>query len=205
MIKAQNSKVKTQNDDAKNPLETLRDLGTSSAKKTADAFGKIGGGALDQFFDNYDNEDDDFGLETSFGRESTKTKTQKKEFKIFNYQEHYENTLVKQQIKELTEQIKREIEMIKKADASLISNVKDIEKLTIEQLPEKPGIYHIRFLEIVLGILRTLRAKVSESKTWLEALTSRKKKRGSLFAVRSKKQGTQYSLSQELQNSRSVQ
>ncbi len=187
----------------KNPLESLRDLGTNTAKKTADAFGKIGGGMLDQFFGESNSDEE---TEPNFPSQNESKKSQKKqEAKVFNYQEYYENTLVKRQITELTEQIKKEIEAIKKADASLIQDVKDIEKLTVDQLPEKPGIYHIRFLEIVLSILKVLRAKVGESKTWLQALMSRKKKRGSLFASRSKKQGTQYSLSQELQSSRSVQ
>ncbi|MCX7881329.1 MAG: DUF5660 domain-containing protein [Patescibacteria group bacterium] len=130
---------------------------------------------------------------------------QRKEFTIFNYQEYYERELIKKQIKELTEQIRKEIAYIKKTDASLLSEVKDIEKLSIESLPEKPGIYHIRFLEIVLRILQTLRQKVNESRTWLQAMMSRKKKRGSLFMALSKKKGTQYSLSQELQTVRSVQ
>jgi len=185
----------------KNLLESLRDLGTNSAKKTADAFGKIGGGMLDQFFGEYNEEE--FGPD--FTNKEVKKAQKKQEMKVFNYSEYYEDTLVKKQIKELTEQIRREIEALKKADASLIREVKDIEKLTINELPEKPGVYHVRFLEIVLNILRVLRAKVGESKTWLQALMSRKKKRGSLFVVRSKKQGTQYSLSQELQSARSVQ
>ncbi len=206
MVKMQNTKIKSQNDPAKNPLESLRDLGTSTAKNTADAFGKIGGGMLDQFFGGVDDhEDDNFGSEFNFKKEAVKAKGGKQEFKIFNYQEYYESTLIKKQIQELTEAIKREIDMIKKADASLINDVKDVENLTINGLPEKPGIYHIRFLELVLSILRTLRAKVGESKTWLQALMSKKKKRGSAFVVRSKKQGTQYSMSQELSNSRSVQ
>lgn len=186
----------------KNPLETLRDLGTNTAKKTADVFGKMGGGMLDQFFGNYEEEDKK--LDQNFPKKEEK-KAEKKQSQIFNYSEYFETTLIKKQIKELTEQIKKEINALKKADASLLQEVKDIEKLTINDLPEKPGIYHVRFLEIVLNILRVLRAKVGESKTWLQALVSRKKKRGSLFAVRSKKQGTQYSLSQELQSSRSVQ
>lgn len=206
MAKMQNPKVKSQNDPVKNPLESLRDLGTSTAKNTANAFGKIGGGMLDQFFGGADDhEDDDFGSEFNFKKEINKGKTKKQEVKVFNYQEYYETTLIKKQIQELTEAIKKEIEMIKKADASLINDVRDVEKLTINDLPEKPGIYHVRFLELVLSILRTLRAKVGESKTWLQALMSKKKKRGSLFVVRSKKQGTQYSLSQELQSSRAVQ
>ena len=206
MVQTNFTKVKTQKYTEKNPLESLRDLGTSTAKNTADAFGKIGGGMLDQFFGGADDhEDDSFGSEMNFKKELGKGKAGKKEVKIFNYQEYYENTLIKKQIAELTEAIKKEIDMIKKADASLINDVRDVENLTINGLPEKVGIYHIRFLELVLNILRTLRAKVGESKTWLSALMSKKAKRGSAFAVRSKKSGTQYSMSQELSNSRSVQ
>lgn len=184
-------------------LEALRDLG----KGAANDIKKIGSGVFDQFFGSYDNEDTD-SLENNFNwnKESKPSSSQKKqEFKLFNYTEYYEKELVKKQINELTEQIKKEIEMIKKADASLLQEVRDVEQLTLNALPDKPGIYHIRFLEIVLSILRTLRAKVGESKTWLQALVSKKKKRGSLFMARSKKQGTQYSLSQELTNARSVQ
>lgn len=206
MGKIQSSKIKNQNDPAKNPLESLHDLGISTAKNTADAFGKIGGGMLDQFFGGQDDhEDDNIGSEFNFKKEASKAKGKKQEVKIFNYQEYYETTLIKKQIQELTDAIKKEIEMIKKSDSSLLNEIRDVEKLTINDLPEKPGIYHIRFLELVLNILRTLRAKVGESKTWLQALMSKKKKRGSLFVVRSKKQGTQYSMSQELSNSRSVQ
>jgi len=203
----QNTKVKSQNDPGKNPLESLRDLGGSAAKNTADAFGKMGGGMLDQFFGgNNNSQEDDFGSEFNFNKkEASKAKVGKQEVKIFNYQEYYETTLIKKQIQELTEAIRKEIEMIKKSDTSLLNEIKDVEKLTINDLPEKPGIYHIRFLELVLSILKTLRAKVGESKTWLQALMSKKKKRGSAFAARSKKQGTQYSMSQELSNSRSVQ
>jgi len=206
MAKMQNTKVKSQNDPVKNPLESLRELGTSTAKNTANAFGKIGGGMLDQFFGGQnDEEESNLNSEFNFKKESSKGKSGKQEVKIFNYQEYYETTLIKKQIKELTEAIKKEIDMIKKADDSLINDVKDVENLTINGLPEKPGVYHIRFLELVLSILRTLRAKVGESKTWLQALMNKKKKRGSAFASRSKKQGTQYSMSQELSNSRSVQ
>lgn len=205
MSKVQNTKAKNQSDSYKNPLESLRDLGTSTAKNTADAFGKIGGGMLDQFFGGDNHDESGFGSEFNAHQEASKAKKGKQEVKVFNYSEYYETTLIKKQIQELTEAIKKEIDMLKKSDSSLLNDVQDIEKLAINDLPEKPGIYHVRFLELVLTILRTLRAKVSESKTWLQALISKKKKRGSLFAARSKKSGTQYSMSQELSNSRSVQ
>lgn len=191
----------------KNPLEAISDLASSTVKNTAKAIGDIGGGMFDQLLGRYNEENDD---EKSKGLTSEKIineakKQLKKENRIFSYQEYYETTLIKREIAQLTEMIRKEIEAIKKSNASLLAEVKDVEKLAINELPEKPGIYHVRFLEIVLSLLRTLRAKVGESHTWLQAFISRKKKRGSLFAVRSKKQGTAYSLSQELQNARSVQ
>lgn len=134
-----------------------------------------------------------------------KNQPKKLEFNLFNYQKYYETELIKKQIKELTEVIKQEIELIKKNSRELMSEIKDISNLTLNQPYEKPGIYHVRFLEIILNFLRQIKAKVGESKTWLQVFLSKKKKRGSLFAVRSKKLGTQYSLSQELQASRSVQ
>lgn len=185
---SQNNKTKNTRAQKDNPLES------------------IGSGVFDQFFGSYDTGyDDSFENPVARWGKETKPAKQKQEFKLFNYTEYYEKELVKRQIKELTEQIKREIELLKKADASLLNEVKDVENISINALPEKPGIYHVRFLEIILSILRTIRAKIGESKTWLQALVSKKKKRGSLFLSLSKKKGTQYSLSQELTNARSVQ
>lgn len=190
----------------KNPLETIRDFGSSTVQSTTNEFKKIGSGMFDQFFGNGDYGYSENSQETNkFNPKELAKSSKKQEFKVFNYNEYYENELVKRQIKELSEMIKREIEMIKRSDASLLNEVKDIQNLTLDSLPNKVGIYHIRFLEIVLNILRTLRLKIGESKTWLQALVSKKKKRGSLFVTRSKKQGTLYSMSQELQNARSIQ
>lgn len=131
--------------------------------------------------------------------------SQRKEFTLFNYTQYYEQEVVKKRVRELIEIIRQEIESIKQSNKTLLAEVKDIERLTAETVSEKAGIYHVRFLEVIISILRNLRKKIGESKTWLEALMTKKKKRGSLFAVRSKKMGTLYSLSQELQTSRSVQ
>jgi len=137
--------------------------------------------------------------------ESKKSLPLRKEFTLFSYNQYHEQEIVRKKIKELIELIRQEIELIRKTEKTLLSEVKDIENLTVQELPAKPGLYHVRFFEIVLSLLRNVRKKVSESKTWLEALMTKKKKRGSLFLVRTKKMGTQYSLSQELQAARSVQ
>lgn len=175
-----------------NPLETLKSS-------------QSGSGLMDQFFANK-NPDYQFDEEYNWNRESkSPSKQQRKEFSVFNYQHYYEKEIVKREIRELAKQIKEQIELIKKADSALIQEVNDIQNLTLESLPDKPGIYHIRFFEIILSLLKTLRAKIGESRTWLQAMVSKKKKRGSLFAVRSKKKGTLYSMSQELSNARSIQ
>jgi hypothetical protein len=72
-------------------------------------------------------------------------------------------------------------------------------------MPEKLGVYHVRFLEIILKILQSIKLKINESGTWLEAMRSKRAKRGSAFMANSKKKGTQYSMSQELTLTRSVQ
>lgn len=202
------SSIKKTTPSYKNPLEAISDVGSNVVKNTAKAVGDIGSGMLDQLLGTYSNNNEEENKQNQLTSEQIikeAKKQLKKENRVFSYQEYYETTLIKREIAQLTEMIRKEIEAIKKSNASLLNEVKDVEKLAINELPEKPGIYHVRFLEIVLSLLKTLRAKVGESHTWLQAFISRKKKRGSLFAVRSKKQGTAYSLSQELQNARSVQ
>lgn len=193
----------------KNTLETLSDIHPSIGKKQSigGSFADLGGGIVNQLFGIQDT-----GAERGLGAENVKSQTQekarkplRKEFTLFNYNKYYEQEVVKNQIKQLTEAVKKEIDMFKQANASLMAEVKDVQNSAINEIGEKVGIYHIRFLELVLSLLRTLRAKVGESRTWMQALMSKKKKRGSLFAINSKKKGTQYSMSQELTITRSVQ
>ncbi|MBI2641697.1 hypothetical protein HYW87_03840 [Candidatus Roizmanbacteria bacterium] len=192
-----------------NTIETLKNLPSSVVKNTANEFKKIGSGIgsgiFDQFFGNYDQDYDRPSENLGWEKKKKKQPQPRREFSLFNYQEYYEKEIVKKEIRQLIDQIRKEIEFIKKSDAALLNEVKDVQKITLESLPDKPGIYHIRFLEIVLGILRTLREKIGESRTWLQAMVTKRKKRGSLFLAFSKKKGTQYSLSQELQSARSVQ
>lgn len=190
-----------------NPIETLKDVSSSIGVNTVDSLRNLGSGMLDQLMGistpseaTSNNEE----LKQFEGHKEAK-KVVKKEANLFNYQSHHENVIVRDQIKKLIEQIRQEVQYIKKADSSLMNEVRDIEKFTLETLSEKPGIYHVKFLEIVLRILQSVRMKVGESRTWMSALMNKKKKRGSAFASRSKKQGTAYSMSQELSNSRSIQ
>jgi len=190
-----------------NPIETLREVSSSMGKNTIDTLQSMGAGMIDQLLGISEPTPPTQEKQLQQQKEELpkEKKALKKEANLFNYQSHHENVVVRQEIKQLLEQIRQEVNYIKKNNAALMNEVQDIEKFTMDTLSEKPGIYHVKFLEIVLQILRGVRAKVGESRTWLSALMSKKKKRGSLFASRSKKQGTAYSMSQELSNSRSVQ
>lgn len=187
-----------------NPLETLKDLGSNTLKSTANTVAQIGSGIVNELI-GYSETKESNQKEIQDEIKKEAKKLEKRQGGIFNWTEHYENVLIKREIQKLTEQIRQQIVALQQSEKSLLNDVKDVEKLVINDLPEKPGVYHIRFLEIVLSILKSLQAKVSESRTWLQALISKKKKRGSLFVVRSKKMGTQYSLSQELSLTRATQ
>lgn len=182
---------------------TFSSLAKDTAKQATDTFKDIGKGLFEQLMnsDSISEQYPDFQKEV---QKEAKSAMNLERGTLFSFRRVEEDRQI-EEIKELIQAIRREVQGIKQADASLMREVKDIEKLTIDSMPEQMGIYHVRFLEIVLKVLQSLRFKIGESNTWMQALVSKKAKRGSAFAVRSKKSGTQYSLSQEHQVARNVQ
>lgn len=160
---------------------------------------------FDQFF-GFDRDSRGERLPANLARERKEQHPpQRKEFTIFKHNVYRETHEIPRQIEHLTTEVRRAVDQLKKAQKTLDHQIIETEKHTIESLPRKPGIYHVHFLENLLSFIRLLQAKVGEAKTWLTAMQTKKKKRGSLFAHLSKKKGTQYSLSQELSTARAVQ
>lgn len=137
-------------------------------------------------------------------QENKASSPRRQEFTVFSQREHYESNVKPQEIEQLMSEVRREVQDIKARNQSVISEVEEVERHTLQSIPEKPGIYHVRFLELILQFLRGLKQKVGEANTWLEAMQSKRAKRGSAYTARSKKKGTQYSMSQELQTARNV-
>lgn len=181
--------------DTRNTLETLGGFGSDITRDVS----KIGTGAIDQLLGHYDNKD---AHETPH-HQSELPQSRAHEFKnIFSLESQKEKKTYENAVEQITEELK----LLKKAESSLEQNINDVEKVVINSSKrERKGIYDTSFLQVMLSIIRQLRAKIGESRTWMEALMSKKAKRGSLFAALSKKQGTQYSLSQEIANSRNIQ
>ena len=182
---------------------TFSSLAKNTTRQTSESFKDIGKGIFEQLMNSESIQEQfpDFQKEVE---QESKSAMNLERGTLFSFRQVEEKRQI-EEIKELIQAIRKEVESIKKVDKSLMQEVKDIEKLTIDSMPEKLGIYHVHFLEIVLKVLQSLKLKIGESNTWMQALVSKKKKRGSAFLVQSKKQGTQYSLSQEHQVSRNVQ
>lgn len=96
------------------------------------------------------------------------------------------------EIRGLLKQLKDQITVLEKSEKSLTS---EISKIKVEQLPNKTGIYYLRFFEWLITIVRQLRVKVEEGRAWLETFTRRKKKLG--YWKMYKKHGTTFGLSHE--------
>lgn len=70
-----------------------------------------------------------------------------------------------------------------------------VQVLTIEQIGENPGVYHLNFMEEVLKWIRDARMNVEDSLAWFHALRSKKASRQ--YGVMAKKGGTSFTLSNE--------
>ena len=123
---------------------------------------------------------------------------------LFSFRERQEEKEI-DELKELIKMIEKEVKEIKRKSNQVLQNVHDIENTVINTHEEKPTLYIFRVLNAFLDVLRSINLNLPSSSTWMEAMQTKKAKRGSLFASRSKKQGTSYSQSQELSNARSVQ
>lgn len=183
----------------KNTAESLSGLGSSMVQNAGSAMRDIGLGMFDQILNNRPQERPPQSPEQQRRLPERKPliNKSKPEHNVFNFNQEQEVRT----IRELTEQIRREVKAMKQMEQTIANDIKDIEKLALEQMPEgSVGIYHVRFLEIVLSIMKSLRAKINESHIWMQALTSRRKRRG--YKSNSADLGNKYTQSDELKAAR---
>lgn len=163
----------------------------SSMNKSPNPFDMGGNNGFDNF-DKFGNGFEQFG-KSPFGQEKKEPTRPRKIEMVFNYREAVEERKVMSEIRELMKAVKQEIEMLKIENSGLVN---DVSKLTVEGLPSKPGIYHLRFLEFIIKILRTIRKKISDGRLWLDASFEKKNKKK--FLSLAKRKGTAFSMSKEL-------
>lgn len=101
-------------------------------------------------------------------------------------------------VSELDMQTKQQIEAIRvelKAIAQSLKGLHQEVQTAVETAPVDPGIYHLNFYEQLRSFLKLLRVQIEDSRSWLHASNSRKKKLG--YWGMYKKHGTTFGLSNE--------
>jgi hypothetical protein len=104
-----------------------------------------------------------------------------------------------QEISVKIQEILIEIKQLSKSSKQL---EKQVDIIAIEQTNDNTGIYHVNFLEQMLGVIRDLRLSVEDSLAWFGALRSKKAARQ--YGTMAKKHGTSFTLSNERQVSTQV-
>lgn len=112
---------------------------------------------------------------------------------VFNYLERQTQAQLNHELKQLTEVVKKELDSVKTQTSGLVS---DVSRITVEELPQQAGIYHLRFLEFIVKLLRSIRTRISEGRLWLQTTFEKKNKKK--FWKLAKSKGTKFSLSKEL-------
>jgi len=182
-------------------FEQIKDLGGGAVKTAVSEAGKIGTGVVNQMItgprppvSTWENQNIQRPISPEKLRRLKErlTPIKPRETQVFSFAERQEQIKTRQEIKRLVEEIKKEIVLLEKKQKMMITQAA---KVTVQTLPEKPGVYHVRFFEWLLKILHDLRKKVSESATWLSVLKSKKRQRG--YWKMYKKHGTSFGLSGE--------
>lgn len=93
---------------------------------------------------------------------------------------------------------RKQLEAIRAELKALISSLKNLHQevqTAVAQEAVQPGVYHINFYEQLRTFIKVLRQQIEDSRTWLAAFSSRKKKMG--YWGMYKKHGTTFGLSSE--------
>lgn len=124
-----------------------------------------------------------------------RTKRTYQEMVLFMYSERQKEVKINyemQEVKQIVDTLKKQVKLLEKSEKALVS---EVAKISVEQMPQKPGVYYVRFFEWMISVVKQIRAKVEEGRTWLQAMSTKKKKQG--YWKMYKKHGTTFGLSQE--------
>lgn len=188
-----NVKKKKKWQPADNPVEAVKDLAASVASDAASIPSDLAENAFQQIFGQPQQTPQEIKPQEEIDLQriekerilSYQKQRESVEKNVFSYKEQ---VMVKKEIEELLRQIK----LLINSTQTLVSETK---VLAMEEMPVNPGTYHVNFFEWLIRIIKSLRERVEESRSWLSVFTSKKKQKQywSMF----KKHGTSFALSGE--------
>lgn len=98
-----------------------------------------------------------------------------------------------------TQQLQERIQEIMKELTKLISTSAILQaefvEVSVEQVPQKAGKYHLNFFEWLLTVIKNMRLKAEDAGAWLSVMKSKKSQRK--YGNMAKKHGTSYTLANE--------
>lgn len=197
-----------------NPVEALRnvaeDLGLKKAKEAVKSEGKqdikdlwnmmLGVGEFKSSGELREGQALDLRAKEQRKQEKTSEKPKARIEAAYDYTSeilHVEKRASREHTQSITamiEQLRMEIRKLASETKELKANV-EIAKITVQDIPEKPGKYHLNFFEWLLTVVRDARMKVEDSGAWLSAMTGKKSKKD--YWGMFKKHGTSFGLSGE--------
>lgn len=189
MSQTHSNKTKVNPWGVENPEKIRNNPNLDQTRKLASVFSPTG--LLDQIFGRPDSTN--VSPEKPVSKDSFPHK--RKETLIFTYERRNSEMTVSsdnEEIRQIVRELKKHVYLLEKSEAGLVA---EITKISVEQLPQKPGVYYLRFFEWLISMVKQLRSKVEEGRTWLQAMTSKKKKMG--YWKMYKKHGTSFGLSNE--------
>jgi len=172
-----------------NILESIRGLGGGIAGSSADAgkniardvFSSLTGGAIYQ------------ELKPNQSVEFASNQKRETEVSMVRAQE-----LHSARIREEQTRVVKQLEAVRQELKALAQSVKNLhQEITkaVLETPVAPGVYHVNFFELLQSYIRVLKEQVDDSRTWLAAWFTRRKKQG--YWGMYKKHGTSFGLSGE--------
>lgn len=117
-------------------------------------------------------------------------RVERREFTIFAYTEYKERKEVEKEINKVREELYLAIKEMEK----LGKQVKEAQRAVFEDVVD-PGVYHLGFFERLKTILKVLRQNIQDSKSWLDMVFARKRRRK--YWHMAKKGGSMFTMSHE--------
>lgn len=199
--KSDNKKQKAQ--PQPNPLETLRDIGSSAAQQMRQEAAKIPTNFMEQlgvrpYGKNFSGE-----LEPGESLEINDVFSgQHEELKKLRQQTALERRLLEEeriQVEKKTNELRIHLTAIREEIIVLAKNTENLAEETqiaAMQAPIEPGVYHVIFFEKLLEFINSFRKKIEEAGVWLHAVNKRASKKNA-WGANYKKHGAKYLLSGE--------
>lgn len=179
-----------------NILEQLREVSADVPKTALDVAGKIGTDVITSIFGGTTQMSGELRPNEAIqlGEMSPVASTGEKAPQIHarvDLQPRPSAQIIESQTRQQIEAIRQEL----KAIAASLKGLRQEVATAVESAPVDPGIYHINFYEQLRSFLHVLRVQIEDSRSWLHASNSKKKKMG--YWGMYKKHGTTFGLSNE--------